>query len=102
MRSFEQPLVIGSKGACLDDPWQKLIIVMPAYSAEKTLRRTFEELPHEYVDEMIVQRTMLETLPLDDNSDDFVFDNEMIAQAAFIGFHLGEISCPTKSFEEAS
>src|SRR4030066_58663 len=47
-------------------------------------------------------RTVLETLPLEENSDDFVFDNEMIAQAAFFGFHLGEISCPTKYFDEAS
>lgn len=47
-------------------------------------------------------RTVLETLPLEENSDDFVFDNEMIAQAAFFGFHIGEISCPTKYFEEAS
>jgi hypothetical protein len=47
-------------------------------------------------------RTVLETLPLEENSDGFVFDNEMIAQAAFFGFHLGEISCPTKYFEEAS
>jgi glycosyltransferase involved in cell wall biosynthesis len=206
---------------------KKLIVVMPAYNAEKTLRQTFEELPHEYVDEVILvddashdytvtvarelgihtiihaenkgyganqktcyrealnrgadivvmvhpdyqysprlvtamasmitsghydvvlasrilggtarkggmplykyisnrfltffenimlgiklseyhtgyrafSRIVLETLPLEENSDDFVFDNEMIAQAAFFGFHLGEISCPTKYFEEAS
>jgi hypothetical protein len=47
-------------------------------------------------------RPVLETLPLEENSDDFVFDNEMIAQAAYFGFHLGDISCPTKYFEEAS
>ena len=206
---------------------KKLIVVMPAYNAEKTLRQTFEELPHEYVDEVILvddashdytvtvarelgihtiihsenrgyganqktcyrealhrgadivvmvhpdyqysprlvtamasmitsghydvvlasrilggtarkggmplykyisnrfltffenimlgiklseyhtgyrafSRIVLETLPLEENSNDFVFDNEMIAQAAFFGFHLGEISCPTKYFEEAS
>ena len=45
---------------------------------------------------------MLETLPLLENSDDFVFDNQMIAQAAMLGFSIGEISCPTKYFEEAS
>jgi glycosyltransferase involved in cell wall biosynthesis len=206
---------------------KKLIVVMPAYNAEKTLRKTYEELPHEYVDEVILvddashdytvtvarelgihtiihsenkgyggnqktcyrealhrgadivvmvhpdyqysprlvtamasmitsghydvvlasrilggtarkggmplykyisnrfltffenimlgvklseyhtgyrafSRSVLETLPLEENSNDFVFDNEMIAQAAFFGFHLGEISCPTKYFEEAS
>jgi len=47
-------------------------------------------------------RTLLETLPLLENSDDFVFDNQMIAQAVMFGFRIGEISCPTKYFEEAS
>jgi glycosyltransferase involved in cell wall biosynthesis len=47
-------------------------------------------------------RQLLETLPLLENSDDFVFDNQMIAQAVMFGFEIGEISCPTKYFEEAS
>ncbi len=47
-------------------------------------------------------RKVLETLPLEENSDDFVFDNQMLAQAAFFGFRIGEISCPTKYFAEAS
>ncbi len=47
-------------------------------------------------------RELLETLPLLENSDDFVFDNQMIAQAVMFGFRIGEISCPTKYFEEAS
>jgi glycosyltransferase involved in cell wall biosynthesis len=47
-------------------------------------------------------RELLETLPLLENSDDFVFDNQMIAQAAMFKFNIGEISCPTKYFEEAS
>ena len=47
-------------------------------------------------------RQVLESLPLEENVDDFAFDNEMLAQALFFGFHLGEISCPTKYFEEAS
>jgi glycosyltransferase involved in cell wall biosynthesis len=206
---------------------KKLIVVMPAYHAEKTLRQTFEELPHEYTDEVILvddassdrtatiarelgihtiihtenrgyggnqktcyrealrmgadivvmvhpdyqysprlvtamasmimsghydvvlasrilggkareggmplykyisnrfltffenimlriklseyhtgyrafSRAVLESLPLEENSDDFIFDNEMIAQAAFFGYKIGEISCPTKYFEDAS
>jgi len=207
---------------------KKVIVVMPAYLAEKTLRRTFEELPHEYVDEVILvddasidrtaqvarelgintiihtenrgyganqktcyrealrmgadivvmvhpdyqysprlvtamasmitsghydvvlgsrilgggkarkggmplykyianrfltffenimlgaklseyhtgyrafSRTVLENLPLEEDSDDFVFDNEVIVQAIFFGYELGEISCPTKYFEDAS
>jgi glycosyltransferase involved in cell wall biosynthesis len=47
-------------------------------------------------------RQVLESLPLQCNSDDFVFDNEMIAQVMYQGFRIGEISCPTKYFEEAS
>ena len=47
-------------------------------------------------------RQVLERLPLLSCSDDFVFDNQMIAQAAWFGFELGEISCPTKYFPEAS
>jgi glycosyltransferase involved in cell wall biosynthesis len=206
---------------------KKLIVIMPAYNAEKTLRMTYEELPHEYVDEIILvddaskddtsklaqelglktiihlenkgyggnqktcyrealrrgadivvmvhpdyqysprlvaamasmiasghydvvlgsrilggtalkggmplykyianrfltfienlalgvklseyhtgfrafTREVLQTLPLGENSDDFVFDNEMLAQAVYFGFTLGELSCPTKYFKEAS
>jgi len=47
-------------------------------------------------------RKLLDTLSLDENSDDFVFDNEMLAQAVWFGFRIGEISCPTKYFEDAS
>ena len=47
-------------------------------------------------------RTLLETLPLEANSDDFVFDNQMLAQAVYFGFRIGEISCPTRYFQEAS
>jgi glycosyltransferase involved in cell wall biosynthesis len=47
-------------------------------------------------------RQLLETLPLLEDSDDFVFDNQMIAQAVAFGFSIGEISCPTKYFKEAS
>jgi len=35
-------------------------------------------------------------------SEDFVFDNQMLAQAIFFGFKIGEISCPTRYFPEAS
>ena len=47
-------------------------------------------------------REVLEKLPLDANSNDFVFDNQMIAQMVWFGFRVGELSCPTKYFEEAS
>ncbi len=41
-------------------------------------------------------RQLLEQLPLGENSDDFVFDNQIIAQARWYGFRIGEISCPTR------
>src|SRR3954447_20590525 len=47
-------------------------------------------------------RRVLEALPLEQNSDDFVFDNEMLAQAVMFNFRIGEVSCPTKYFKEAS
>jgi len=47
-------------------------------------------------------RKVLEELPLHENSDDFLFDNEMIAQALYFNFSVGEISCPTRYFPEAS
>jgi glycosyltransferase involved in cell wall biosynthesis len=48
------------------------------------------------------RRDVLENLPLEENSDDFVFDNEMLAQAIFFGYRVGEISSPTRYFAEAS
>ncbi len=206
---------------------KKLIVIMPAYNAEKTLRQTYEELPHEYVDEVILvddaskdqtaavandlgiktiihsenmgyggnqktcyrealrhgadivvmvhpdyqysprlvaamasmiasghydvvlgsrilggtalkggmplykyianrlltllenlalgvkiseyhtgfrafTREVLTTLPLEENSDDFVFDSEMLVQTVYFGFRIGELSCPTRYFKEAS
>jgi glycosyltransferase involved in cell wall biosynthesis len=47
-------------------------------------------------------REVLETLPLEENSDDFVFDSEMIVQAVYFKFRIGELSCPTRYFREAS
>ncbi len=47
-------------------------------------------------------RKVLMELPLLENSDDFVFDNQVLAQCVYFGFRLGEVSCPTKYFAEAS
>ena len=47
-------------------------------------------------------REVLQTLPLHRNSDDFVFDNQMLAQILYFGFSIGEVSCPTRYFPEAS
>ena len=47
-------------------------------------------------------RDVLVALPILENSDDFVFDNQILAQCICFGFRIGEVSCPTKYFEEAS
>jgi glycosyltransferase involved in cell wall biosynthesis len=47
-------------------------------------------------------RTVLDRLALGENSDDFLFDNQMLAQAVHAGFRIGEISCPTRYMPEAS
>ena len=47
-------------------------------------------------------RRLLETLPLEENSDDFVFDNQFLAQTLWFGFEIGEVSCPARYFAEAS
>jgi len=44
----------------------------------------------------------LEVLPLNENSNDFVFDNELLVQAVYFKFKIGELSCPTKYFKDAS
>ncbi|MBN1392509.1 MAG: glycosyltransferase family 2 protein [Sedimentisphaerales bacterium] len=47
-------------------------------------------------------RELLEKLPLEENSDDFVFDNQMLAQILWLNYQIAEVSCPTKYFAEAS
>lgn len=45
---------------------------------------------------------VLRNIKYNDNSDDFVFDNEMLSQIFYAGYEIGEVTCPTKYFEEAS
>lgn len=47
-------------------------------------------------------RALLEALPVEVNSDDFIFDNQILAQILWLGYTIAEISCPTKYFTEAS
>ncbi len=48
------------------------------------------------------KREVLESISFQENSDDFVFDNEVLSQIIFKGFHIAEVTCPTKYFEGAS
>lgn len=47
-------------------------------------------------------RKILETLPLAENSDNFVFDNQMLAQIIYAGYSIGEITCPTRYMDDSS
>jgi len=47
-------------------------------------------------------REVLESINYNGNSDDFIFDNQMLSQIFYAGFEMGEVTCPTKYFEEAS
>jgi glycosyltransferase involved in cell wall biosynthesis len=47
-------------------------------------------------------RGVITSMPLLENSDDFVFDNEMLTQCVYFGYRIGEVSCPTKYFPDAS
>jgi hypothetical protein len=48
------------------------------------------------------KREVLENILFENNSDDFVFDNEVVSQIFMKGYQIAEITCPTKYFEEAS
>jgi len=62
----------------------------------------FHKLSEYHTGYRAFSRRVLESLPLMENSDDFLFDNEMLAQIIFWDNKIGEISCPTKYFPEAS
>lgn len=47
-------------------------------------------------------RAVLEGLPLEENADDFIFDNQMLAQIVYFGFRIGEVTCPTRYTPESS
>ena len=68
--------------------------------AENTL--TGAKLSEYHTGYRAFSRGLLERLPLEENSDDFVFDNQMLAQILWSGYTIAEVSCPTKYFPEAS
>lgn len=99
------PVVFGSRilgGGALKGgmPWYK-------YVANRVLTLVQNELMGQKLSEYhtgyrAFSREVLEAVPYDLNSDDFVFDNQMVAQIFYQGFEVGEITCPTKYFAEAS
>lgn len=99
------PVVLGSrilgKGALQGGmPWYK-------YVANRILTFTQNELMNQKLSEYhtgyrAFSKEVLESVDYNVNSDDFVFDNQMLAQIFYKGFEIGEITCPTKYFDEAS
>ncbi len=99
------PVVLGSRilgrGALRGGmPWYK-------YVANRILTFTQNELLRQKLSEYhtgyrAFSREVLESVNFEWNSDDFVFDNQMLAQIFYKGFEIGEITCPTKYFAEAS
>lgn len=81
-------------------PWWKYVSNRFLTAAENLLLGA--KLSEYHTGYRAFSRKLLETLPLDVNSNDFVFDNEMLAQIRWIGVFMAEVSCPTKYFEEAS
>jgi glycosyltransferase involved in cell wall biosynthesis len=102
----------------------KVVVVMPAYNAPKTLRITYDAIPKDDVDHVILvdDGSRDETLQIAkelrlevfvharnfgrgsvlSNSDNFVFDQEMLVQSIHLGFRIKEVPVPTRYFAEAS
>jgi glycosyltransferase involved in cell wall biosynthesis len=103
--SEEYDLVLGSRilgGMALKGgmPLYKYIANRFLTSVENMM--TLAKLSEYHTGYRAFSRRVLETLPLEENSDDFVFDNQFIVQTLYFGFGIGEISCPTRYFLEAS
>lgn len=99
------PCVLGSRilgGYALKGgmPWWKYVFNRLLTFAENLL--VGAKLSEYHTGYRAFSREILERLPLDRNSDDFVFDNQMLAQIVWHGFTIAEVSCPTKYFPEAS
>ena len=98
-------LVLGSRilgGTALKGgmPFYKYVANRILTAIENAL--TLAKLSEYHTGYRAFSRRVLETLPLDECSDDFVCDNQVLVQALYFGFRVGEISCPTRYFEEAS
>jgi len=81
-------------------PWWKYIANRILTGFENLL--TGAKLSEYHTGYRAFSRGLLESLPLENNSDDFIFDNQMLAQIIWRGHTIAEITCPTKYFKEAS
>jgi hypothetical protein len=98
-------IVLGSRILCGgalrgDMPRYKYIANRSLTLVQNLLMRT--KLSEFHTGYRSFSKEVLLRLPLEENSNDFVFDNQILAQAVFLGYSIGEVSCPAKYFEEAS
>jgi glycosyltransferase involved in cell wall biosynthesis len=99
------PVVLGSRilgGYALQGgmPWWKYVANRGLTLVENLLLGS--KLSEYHTGYRAFGRAVLERVPIAQNSDDFVFDNQMLAQILWCGFSIGEVSCPTRYFAEAS
>jgi glycosyltransferase involved in cell wall biosynthesis len=99
------PVVFGSrilgKGALKGGmPWYKYVANRMLTLFQNTL--IDQKLSEYHTGYRAFSREVLEAIPYELNSDDFIFDNQMVAQIFYAGFEIAEITCPTKYFDEAS
>jgi glycosyltransferase involved in cell wall biosynthesis len=99
------PVVLGSrilgKGARRGGmPMYKYIFNRLLTAAQNVLM--WQKLSEYHTGYRAYHKKVLLSIPFENNSDDFVFDNELLAQIFFKGYEIAEITCPTKYFKEAS
>jgi glycosyltransferase involved in cell wall biosynthesis len=99
------PCVLGSRilgGGALRGgmPWWKYVANRMLTLVENLLLSA--KLSEYHTGYRAFARKLLEQLPLESNSDDFVFDNQVLAEVLWLGYPIGEVTCPAKYFPEAS
>lgn len=99
------PVVLGSrilgKGALRGGmPWYKYIANRLLTFIQNLL--IGQKLSEYHTGYRAFSKDALKAIHFNDNSDDFIFDNQMLAQLVYKGFEIAEVTCPTKYFEEAS
>jgi glycosyltransferase involved in cell wall biosynthesis len=92
--------ILGNKAMMGGMPLYKYISNRALTLAENLLIQ--QKLSEYHTGYRAFSRKVLETIPLLENSDDFVFDNQMLCQTLYFGFDVGEVSCPALYFDDAS
>ena len=92
--------ILGGQAMSSGMPWWRYVANRGLTFAENLLLGT--KLSEFHTGYRAYARALLERLPLEQNSDDFVFDNQLIAETAWLGYTIGEVSCPTSYAPGAS